>query len=279
VTRAIAGLEAQLGVRLFTRTTRAVGLTDAGRRHLETARQLVTGFAALESYAATERTQVSGHLTVAASVVFGRLHVRPLVTEFLRRHPDVDLRLELADRVTAVVDEGIDVAIRIGTLRDSTLRAVRTGSVRRAIYASPTYLAARDPPRVPADLARHVCVAFAGTTPQPTRWTFAAGRRRTTVLVKPRLVTNAADVAIDAALAGFGVICVLSYMVDHLVAAGSLSPLLVEHELPALPVHVVYPAGRHVPPPTRAFVDHATAALRTRFGAAPIGRVPRGAAR
>ena len=265
VTRAVATLEERLGVRLFNRTTRAVALTEAGRRHVESARRLLEAFGAMESSAAAEREAPTGLLTVAASIVFGRLHVQPLVTEFLRRHPSVDVRLELSDRVTPMIEEGLDVAIRLGVLRDSTLKAIRAGSVRRVVVASPGYLAAHDMPRRPADLGSHTTISFTGTVPTPTQWTFGAGRSRTHVALNPRLTTNLADVAIDAALTGFGVTCVLSYMVDHLVAAGSLRPILVEQEPPPLPIHVVHPAGRHLPRKTRAFVDQAVEHLRAKF--------------
>ena len=265
ITRAIAALERRLGVRLFDRTTRAVALTEAGRRHLDLGRRLLGDFATLESSAAAERLAPTGLLTVAASVVFGRLHVQPMVSEFLRRHPSVDARLELSDRVVGMVDEGIDVAIRLGHLRDSTLKAIRTGFVRRGVYASPSYLAAHDPPRVPADLGQHTCIAFTGITPNPSRWTFGSGRSRTVVAVSPRLVSNLADAAIDSAVMGLGLTCVLSYMVDHLVAAGTLRPVLTSFEPPPIPVAVVHPAGRHPPLKTRAFVEQAVADLRTKF--------------
>ncbi len=265
VTRAVASLERRLGVRLFHRTTRAVALTDAGHQHLELGRRLLADFATMETHAAAERLAPTGMLMVAASVVFGRLHVQPLVSEFLRRHPAVRVRLELSDRLVSLVEDGFDVGIRIGPLRDSTLKAIRAGHVRRAVYASPAYLAAHDPPRVPADLSHHACIAFTGSTPNPSRWAFGSGRARTVTLVEPRLVTNLADPAIDAAVGGLGPTCVLSYMVDHLVAAGALRPVLVDFEPPPIPIHVVHPAGRHLPAKTRAFVDQAVASLRGKF--------------
>lgn len=267
ITRAVAGLERHLGVRLFHRTTRAVALTHAGRQHLDRGRRLLADFAAMESSAAAERIEPTGLLAVAASVVFGRLHVQPLVSDFLRRHPSVDVRLELSDRMTALIEDGMDVAIRLGHLRDSNLKAIRAGSVRRGVYASPSYLAAHDAPRVPADLERHTCIAFTGTTSNPARWAFGSAKTRAMVVVEPRLVSNLADPAIDSAVGGFGLTCVLSYMVDHLVAAGALRPVLVEFEPPPIPIHVVHPAGRHPSAKTRAFVDRAVAVLRTKFAA------------
>jgi DNA-binding transcriptional LysR family regulator len=265
VTRAVASLEARLGSRLFTRTTRAVVLSEAGRRHLDPCRQILREFTALQADAAREQGEPSGALTVTASIVFGRLHVLPIVHDFLRRYPSVDVRMILADEVRSLVDEGIDVGIRIAHLPDSTLQALRVGSVRRAVYASPAYLAAHGEPRVPADLARHTCVAFGGTTPAPDRWVFGSGKRTTAVALAPRLAINMAEAAIDSATAGLGLTCVLSYMVDHLVAAGLLRPVLRAFEPPPIPIHVVYPAGRHLPQRTRRFIDHAATALREKF--------------
>ena len=265
ITRAVATLEGRLGTRLFTRTTRAVVLTDAGRRHLPSSRQLLQGFAALESDAAREQEDPRGALTVTASVVFGRLHVMPIVADFLRRHPSVDVRLSLSDDVVSLVDEGIDVGIRIAHLPDSTLKAVRVGSVRRGVYGSPAYLAAHGEPRTPADLAGHVCLAFSGITPTADRWTFGRGGGKMVVSLAPRLVVNLAEPAIDAATAGLGLTCVLSYMVDHLVAADLLRPVLRTYEPPPIPVHLVYPAGGHLPRRTRVFIEAATVALRGKF--------------
>ena len=265
LTRAVAALEDRLGTRLFTRTTRVVTLTDAGRRHLGPCQAVLRDVAALESSAATERREALGSLVVTASVVFGRLHVLPIVADFLQRHPSVDVRMVLADDVVPLVDAGTDVGVRIAPLRDSTLRAVRVGSVRRALYASPGYLAAHGEPTSPADLARHACVAFVGAGEGATRWSFGRGAARRAVAIAPRLAVNLAEPAIDAAVTGVGITRVLSYMVDHLVRAGALRVVLPSFEPPPIPVHVVYPAGRHLPLRTRLFVDLAAAALRRRF--------------
>jgi DNA-binding transcriptional LysR family regulator len=267
ITRAVASLEERLDTRLFTRTTRAVVLSEAGRRHLDKCREILSGFAALQSDIARSQGEPRGSLAVTASIVFGRLHVLPVVSDFLRRYPSLDVRLILADEVKSLVDEGLDVGVRIAHLADSTLKAVRVGSVRRAVYASPAYLAARGEPRVPTDLAEHACIAFTGLTPTPDRWRFGRGRTGTTVTVRPRLVVNLAEAAIDAARAGLGLTCALSYMVDHLVAADLLLPVLRRFEPPPLPVHVVHPAGPHLPRKTRLFVDALTVALRKKLSA------------
>ena len=268
LTRAVAALEERLGTRLFTRTTRVVTLTDAGRRHLERCQLILRDVAALESGAAAEREDAAGALVVTASVVFGRLHVVPIVTELLRRHRGVDVRLELSDDVVPLVESGIDVGIRIAHLPDSSLKAMRVGSVRRALYASPAYLAAHGEPPSPPDLPQHATVAFPAPAQPTTRWTLGRGRTRRTVAIAPRLTVNLAEPAIDAAVAGLGITRVLSYMVDHLVRAGALRPVLEAYEPPPIPVHVVHPAGRHLPLRTRLFLDLAVASLRRRFDAA-----------
>ena len=264
VTRAVAALEERLGARLFTRTTRVVTLTDAGRRALAPSESVLRDLAALESSTATEQREALGALVVTASVVFGRLHVLPIVTDFLQRHASVEVRMVLTDDVVSLVDQGIDVGVRIAHLPDSTLKAVRVGSVTRGLYASPAYLAAHGEPATPADLARHACLSFVGAGQLPERWSFGRGGGRA-VSVAPRLVVNLAEPAIDAAVAGVGITRVLSYMVDHLVRAGALRPVLEAFAPPPIPVHVVHPAGRHLPLRTRLFVDLAVTVLRRRF--------------
>jgi DNA-binding transcriptional LysR family regulator len=171
----------------------------------------------------------------------------------------------LSDDVLPLVEAGIDVGVRIAHLPDSSLKAIRVGSVRRAVYASPAYLATHGTPSTPADLVGHSCIAFTGTAPAPQRWSFGRGRSKRAVTLAPRLIVNLAEPAIDAAVAGFGITRVLSYMVDHLAEAGSLRTILRDFEPPPIPVHVVHPAGRHTPPATRRFVDLAVPALRAKF--------------
>jgi DNA-binding transcriptional LysR family regulator len=249
-----------------------VALTDAGRRFVDPGEQLLRGFMALEEHAADNEIHPQGLLKVSASVIFGRLHVLPIVSDFLDRHPAVDVQLVLSDAVLSLVDEGIDVGIRIARLADSTLNATRVGSVRRAIYASPGYLAAHGEPRKPADLARHRCIAFTALTPVTDRWTFGRGGLRRGARVAPRLIVNTADAAIDAAVAGGGLTCVLSYMVDHLVAANLLRCVLQPFEPPPIPIHIVHPTGSHLPHKTRLFLDAMTGSLRARFGVHAVAK-------
>lgn len=265
VTRAVAALEERLGARLLNRTTRSVALTEAGARSLEAARRVLAGFEELEGVTASERQEPQGRLGVTAPVMFGRLHVLPVVQAFLRDHPMATVQLLLLDRVVSLVDEGLDVAIRLGRLPDSSLRAIRVGEVRRGVYASPKYLRENGTPRTPQALARHACIACTGVTPVPDRWTFERDGRSYVVPVSSRLVVNTAEAALDAALAGLGPTCVLSYQVDAHVRAGRLERILGPFEPPAVPVQVVIPAGRFVTPIVRAFVERASEALRARL--------------
>jgi DNA-binding transcriptional LysR family regulator len=269
VTRAVAALEQRLGARLLNRTTRAVALTDVGARALDATRRALAAFEELEGVAATERQEARGRLGVTAPVVFGRLHVLPVVETFLRDHPAVTVQLVLLDRVVSLVDEGLDVAVRLGDLPDSSLRAIRVGEVRRGVYASPKYLRANGTPRTPQGLARHACVACSALTPVPDRWTFERDGRSFVVPVSSRLVVNTAEAAIDAAVAGLGPTCVLSYQVDAHVRSGRLERILGTFEPPAVPVQVVMPAGRFVTPIVRAFVERSVEALRATLESSP----------
>jgi DNA-binding transcriptional LysR family regulator len=267
VTRAVAALEARLGTRLLNRTTRSVSLTSDGERYLERCRRLIAEFDALEA-AGEQEAPLRGVLTVTAPVLFGRLHVLPVAAGFLASHPAVDLRLTLVDRVVSLAEEGIDVAIRVGALPDSSLRALAVGQVRLVVCASPGYLAGAGTPKTPADLAQHACVSFSGTAPIPDRWSFAgAGRREQGIAVRPRLVVNSADAAIDAAVAGLGLLRVLSYQVDRLVADRALRIVLAGFEPPPVPVQLVQLPGIQSRLAT-AFAAAAAPALRERLRAA-----------
>lgn len=259
ITRAVAALEHRLGTRLLHRTTRSVSLSDAGERYLERARRVVAELDALEA-PADDRT-LRGTLSITAPMLFGQLHVAPVVTSFLARHAEVAARLALTDRVVSLADEAIDLAVRIGTLDDSALIGRVLGHVRWVVVASPAYLDEHGTPRTIDALAKHSCVAFQGPPSLPDRWSFTGG----TVAIAPRLVVNAGQAAIDAALAGLGLVRLLSYQVDRLVAAGRLRVVLASAEPPPLPVHLLSLPGvtsRLV----SAFADHATAQLRKRLG-------------
>ena len=259
VTRAVAGLEDAIGARLLTRTTRLVKLTEAGRRYLEDCRRILADLAEAEAAASGSYARPAGSLIVTAPVLFGRIYVLPLLTAYLSDHPAVDGRALFLDRVANIVEEGIDVAVRIGPLADSGLTAIRCGSVRQVVCASPAYIAAHGAPRTPADLAGHRIVAAART--EALEWRFGADGR-TMVPLKPRLTCNVNEAAIAAAVAGWGVTRVLSYQVAAALKEGRLQAVLEAFEPAPLPIHVVHAEGRGASAKVRSFVDFAVARLR-----------------
>ncbi|MCK6443017.1 LysR family transcriptional regulator [Elstera cyanobacteriorum] len=258
VTRLVAGLEEHLGLRLLNRTTRAVSLTDAGQRYLVRARQLLLDLDEAEALAREERAHPAGRLTVAASNVFGRLHVSPLMCDYLSRHPGVSGELLLSDRNVALVEEGIDLAVRIGDLADQSVIARRLGAVRRILVATPAYLAGRGVPTHPADLSAHALIHFA-IAPGVAEWRFQAEGQDIRLPIHPHYTTNSADAAIWHCARNGGIVRLLSYQVIDAVRAGDLVPLLTAFEPPPLPIHIVHPGGRLVPAKVRAFIDQAVA--------------------
>jgi DNA-binding transcriptional LysR family regulator len=263
ITRAVAELETRLGVRLLNRTTRAVGLTEAGRRLLAGAKRVLADLDEIERAAAGEGAAPRGELRLTAPILFGRLHVEPLVLEFLRRYPDVSVGLALIDRPVDLVEEGLDAAVRIGALPESSAIATRVGTMGRIVVGSPDYLARHGTPRVPADVSAHSVIAFSGLSGDE-RWAFSGDR---TVAIKPRLSVNTAEAAVDAARNGFGLTRVMGYQAADDVARGSLVRLLKDFESEELPIHIVYPGGRHPPPKLRAFLDFVIPLLRQRCDA------------
>lgn len=231
ITRAVASLETRLDTRLLARTTRSVSLTADGAQYLERSRRALAELDALER----PSTEMRGTLTVTAPVLFGQLHVLPIVTAFLETHADVQIKLSLYDRVVSLAEEGVDLAVRIGDLPDSALLARPVGDVRTVLVASPAYLDRVGAPRLVESLAKHAIIAFSGTTQIVERWTFG----KQGVAVTPRLIVNTAQAAIDAALDGLGITRVLSYQVARLVDDGKLRIVLASHEPPAMPVHLV----------------------------------------
>lgn len=261
VTRAVAELEARLGVSLLTRTTRKVRVTEAGARYAEDCRRILADVGEAESATSDSRRQVKGLLSVTAPVLFGNLHVTPIVADYLQRYPDVDAQCVFVDRVVNLVDEGLDVAVRIAELPDSSLRAIAVGRVRRMLVASPAYLAAHGRPQRPEDLADHVLIQPTQVAPYP-EWRFAEGGRPLVQRIRPRLRTTTNDAARSAAVAGLGLTRLLSYQAAEALARGELLPLLEDFETPPLPVSVVHHEGRHMTQKVRAFVDLAVDALR-----------------
>lgn len=265
VTRAVAELEERLGTRLFNRTTRAVALTDAGARYLDLGRRALADFEELELSAASEKLEPRGLLSVTAPEMFGRLHVLPIVQAFMRDYPQVNVSMLLLNRIVSYIDEGIDLGIRIAALDDSSLQAIRVGHIRRVICASPAYLAAHGTPKAPQDLTGHDAIAISGVRPVIDRWTFGAGPKEIIVPINARLIVSTIQAALDAAIAGGGVIRVMSYQSEPLEAEGKLQRILVGYEPPPLPLQVVHPAGRYLAPKVRLFIDRTVEALRGKF--------------
>jgi DNA-binding transcriptional LysR family regulator len=268
MTRAVAALEDRLGIRLFNRTTRAVVLTDAGARYLERARRALTEFSELELSAAGEQQVPRGLLTITAPEMFGRLHILPVVQGFMRDYPEVDVSLLLLNRIVSYIDEGIDLGLRIAHLPDSSLQAILVGHVHRICCASPDYIARHGAPRRLPDLARHAIIATTGVRPVNDRWAFERDGETVSVPVQPRLAVNSVQAALDAAVAGTGIVRLLSYQSATEEAAGTLVRVLEEEPQPPIPIHIVHPAGRNLALKARLFIDRAVGTLREKFSAA-----------
>lgn len=262
VTRALAGLEERLGVRLVDRTTRHLAPTEAGRRLADHARRLLADYEEAMAEAAGEAAAPRGRLRIAAPLVFGRRHVAPIVTDFLDAQPAVTAELVLSDRPVDLVEEGVDVALRIGALAEGALVARRVGQLRRVLVACPDYLARHGTPQRPEELAGHETVLFSSLGAAP-EWRFAApgGGAEEVVRIAPRLVVTQAEAAVAAACAGRGLVRALSYQVADELADGRLVRLLRAWEPPPVPVQLVFPTARLMAPRLRAFLDLAAPRL------------------
>ncbi|RUX20504.1 LysR family transcriptional regulator [Mesorhizobium sp. M2A.F.Ca.ET.042.01.1.1] len=264
VSRKLSDLEKHLKTRLLNRSTRRLALTDAGQSYFAACRRILDEVNEAERTAAGEYSSPTGELVITAPVVFGRLHVLPVITDFLAVYPQVDVRLTLSDRITQLVEEHIDLALRIGELPDSAMVAIRVGSIRRIVCASPAYLASHGTPEKPSELAGHSCVTFEGLA-SPATWSFGAGKTETTIPVRSRLQVNTAEAAIDAAIAGLGLTKVLSYQADTAVRAGALRVVLEPFEPPPWPVSLVHAGQGRLPVKLRAFLDFAAPRLKERL--------------
>ena len=264
VSRKVSELEAHLKTRLVTRTSRRLTLTETGRAYVAACKRILEELEEAERDASGEYRAPRGDLTVTAPIVFGRLHVLPLVAGFLNSYSDIDVRLVLADRTLNLLEEQIDVAVRIGALPDSSLIATRVGAVRRIVCASPAYLATRGAPQTPADLAALDCVTFEGLS-SPTSWTFRADNAEPSVRIHSRLAVTTAEAAVDAAIAGIGVTRVLCYQAADAVRAGSLLIVLQDFEPMPWPVSLIYRGQALLPLKVRAFLDFAAPRLKARL--------------
>ena len=265
VTRLVASLEQRLGARLLQRTTRSVTLTDVGTRYLERARRILADLAEADSAAQAEQAQPTGRLVVAAPVGFGRLHVTPLMSAYLQRYSAVSGELRLNDRMVNLVEEGVDVAVRVGDLADSSLIARPVGHMRRVVVASPDYLKRRGEPKVPEAIAEHDTIQF-GTAVAAPEWRFVRDGQDLRLPHAPRFTCNVADAAIWHAAQGGGLTRVLAYQAAEALAAGKLTVVLADFEQPAMPIHIVYPTSRLLSAKVRAFIDLAVETTDWHFG-------------
>ncbi|QEU03222.1 LysR family transcriptional regulator [Pseudomonas oryzihabitans] len=258
VTRLVAALEELIGARLLVRTTRSVRPTEAGARYLQDCRRILADIGEAELAAAGHYAKPVGTLTITAPLLFGQLHVLPLLLDYLERYPQMRARTFFVDRPVNIVEEGMDVALRIGHLPDSGFTAIQVGRVRRVVCAAPAYLQAQGVPATPAALREHRILVSHSAWSSP-EWRFAGGQR---VSVDPLLHCNTNEAAISAARAGRGLTRVLHYQIAPALAEGALQIVLAEHEEAPLPIHLIYPEGRQAPAKVRAFIDLAVAALR-----------------
>jgi DNA-binding transcriptional LysR family regulator len=254
VTRSIAALEEHLGARLLQRTTRSVTLTDIGTRYLERVRRILADVEEAERSTEGERTRPSGRLVVSAPIGFGRLHVSPLMSKYLARYREVTAELRLSDRMINLVEDGVDLAVRIGHLPDSTLVARHVGEMRRIVVASQAYLKRRGEPKTPKAIASHDIIQF-GAAPD---WRFVEDGREIRVVPEPRFTTNSADAAIQYAEQGGGLTRVMAYQAAEALKRGRLKTVLAKFEQPPLPIHIVYPTSRLLSAKVRAFIDVVT---------------------
>ena len=261
VVRSLSALERALGVRLLNRTTRRMALTDEGREYFERCRRLLGEIEEAEAALLARQVKPSGRLVITAPVMFGRLHVAPLVIDFLAAFPEVRVELLLVDRIVDLIDEGIDLAIRIGTLPESSLVAIPLGSTRRIVCASPEYLASHGQPDHPDELPGHRAIRIVGKSFEP-EWAFQDHGQILRVPMPDILATNHIDFAIDACLEGVGCGRFFAYQVQAQIAAGRLVRLLRAYEPAPLPVNFAYPHARLLPSRVRAFIDRAAPLLR-----------------
>ncbi|QEE43222.1 LysR family transcriptional regulator (plasmid) [Rhizobium sp. WL3] len=262
VSRKMADLERLLGARLITRTNRNVVLTDAGRQYISAARDILERIDEAERQVSGEYLSPKGDLTITAPIVFGRLHLLPVITDFLKAFPEINMKLTLSDRNNNLAEDHIDVALRIGEAADSSLKAIRLGLVRHTVYASPEYLSGHSEPIQPRDLGAHPCIAFQGVQSSQS-WPFRDENTLFSVDIRARLAVNTAEAAVDAAASGLGLTRVMSYQARTAVEQGLLEPVLERFELPASPVHLLYLPQGILPLKLRVFLDFAAPRLRT----------------
>jgi DNA-binding transcriptional LysR family regulator len=264
VSRKVSELESHLRTKLFNRSSRKLVLTDAGNSYVAACKRILADVMEAERAATGEYTAPIGELIVTAPVALGRIYLIPILADFLKAYPDITVSLVLTDSVLSLFQEQIDVGLRIGALPDSSLMVIRVGAIRRAVCASPAYLAKRGTPRTPDDLAGHDCITFTGFV-SPDVWTFVRDKTNIAVPVHARLVVGSVEAACDAACAGIGITSTFSYHFKAALERGALKTLLDEFQPPSRPVNLVYTANRFLPAKVRAFLDFAAPRLRQIF--------------
>jgi len=261
VTRAVAALEEHLGVKLFNRTTRFVRLTEAGQRYFEDARRIIAAADEADEAATGINAEPKGHLVVTAPVLFGRLYVMPGISDYLQRYKDTEVTALFLDRIVNLLEEGVDVGIRIGELPDSSYKALRAGQVRRVLCASPAYLAEHGIPSKPEDLIKHQLIV-AGAISPTVDWRFEDSGSNLTIRIKPRLRVTSNDSAIEAAVMGLGITRILSYQIATQLASGEIQIILNEFEPKPMPINIIHREGRYASAKIRSFVDIIATRLR-----------------
>lgn len=269
VSRRIAELEAHLKTRMLNRSSRHLSLTEAGRMYAEASRRILEQIDEVERAAMGVHKDPTGRLTVTAPIVFGRVHMVPIIADFLRAYPDIDVKLLLSDRLLDLLESDVDVALRIGELGDSSLIATRVGSVRRVTCASPSYLAANGRPQEPEDLRNHICVTFDNLA-STKAWRFSSAKGEVLVPIHSRLTVTTAEAAVAGAVVGVGLTRLLSYQITDAKRAGQLELVLEDYELPAWPVNLVFTGQQLMPRRLRAFLDFAAPRIRDRLDAEAV---------
>jgi DNA-binding transcriptional LysR family regulator len=264
VSRKVADLEKHLHTRLLIRSSRRLDLTDAGHTYFAACKRILEDVEDAERAASGEYSAPKGDLTITAPIMLGRLHVLPIILEFLATYPHIDVRMVLTDHTANLSDDRFDVAVRGGVLQDSSLKAARVGFVRRIVCGSPAYFAERGMPTHPSDLGEHECITFE-TLASPGIWSFKQGETSISVAIRSRLIVNTSEAAIDATLAGTGVTCVLSYHISDALRAGTLAIVLKEFEPEPVPVSLVYDGQGILPRKARAFLDFVAPRLKARL--------------